>query len=96
MRNIVNKNRENLHKVACLQLFEVVHPGGFTDNVGNHPNAFFDSSFEYLRIKKYKKVLYNAPSTHTIEESVARGDMIWVEVEKHMNMNSEVLDHMSH
>ena len=75
MRSIVDKNREKLHKLACLRLFEVVHPGGVTENVGNHPNAFFDSSFEYQRVKKYKKEVYNAPSTRTIEESVASEDV---------------------
>ena len=57
MKGIVDKRRENLHQVACLRLFEAVHPGGVTDNVGNHPNAFFDSSFDYnKRIKKHKKM----------------------------------------
>jgi hypothetical protein len=43
--------------VACLRLFEAVHPGAVSDNVGNHPNAFFNSSFEYIKAieKKNKK-----------------------------------------
>jgi len=62
MRVIVDKRRENLHQVACLRLFEAVHPGGVTDNVGNHPNAFFNSSFEYNKAieKKNKKNAVNA------------------------------------
>jgi hypothetical protein len=40
-----------------LRLFEAVHPGAVSDNVGNHPNAFFNSSFDYLKAieKKNKK-----------------------------------------
>jgi hypothetical protein len=40
-----------------LRLFEAVHPGSVVDNVGNHPNAFFNSSFDYLKAieKKNKK-----------------------------------------
>lgn len=44
MKTIIDKRRENLYQVACLRLFEAVHPNGVTDNVGNHPNAFFSSS----------------------------------------------------
>lgn len=35
--------------MACLRLFETVHPNGVTDNVGNHPNAFFNSSVQYFK-----------------------------------------------
>ena len=68
MKGIVDKRRENLHQVACLRLFEAVHPGGVTDNVGNHPNAFFNSSFEYSKAveKKNKKSgAGDAPGTAT-------------------------------
>ena len=67
MKGIVDKRRENLHQVACLRLFEAVHPGGVADNVGNHPNAFFNSSFEYN--KKKLKTGSNTPATGTVEES---------------------------
>jgi len=46
---IIDKRRENLYQVACLRLFEGVHPNGVTDNVGNHPNAFFNSSVQYFK-----------------------------------------------
>ena len=53
MSEIIRKQRENLYQVACLRLFEAVHPNGVTDNVGNHPNAFFSSSFQYFKdVKK--------------------------------------------
>jgi hypothetical protein len=53
-----------------------VHPGGVTDNVGNHPNAFFNSSFEYSKaVEKKKKTETNAPAgTAVKEESKAGGD----------------------
>jgi hypothetical protein len=43
-----------------------VHPGGVTDNVGNHPNAFFNSSFEYNKAveKKNKKSVTPASGTN--------------------------------
>jgi hypothetical protein len=47
-----------------------------TDNVGNHPNAFFNSSFEYNKaLEKKKKAEPNAPAgTAKVEESKAGGD----------------------
>ena len=53
MNEIIRKQKENLYQVACLRLFEAVHPNGVIDNVGNHPNAFFNSSFQYFKdVKK--------------------------------------------
>ena len=64
MKTIVDKRRENLHQVACLRLFEAVHPGAVSDNVGNHPNAFFNSSFDYLKaIEKKNKKAGGQPTT---------------------------------
>ena len=78
MRVIVDKRRENLHQVACLRLFEAVHPGGVTDNVGNHPNAFFNSSFEYTKAvdKKNKKSVapVNGTNPGTVEPSQVSGE----------------------
>ena len=73
MKTIVDKRRENLHQVACLRLFEASHPGAVSDNVGNHPNAFFNSSFEYIKAieKKNKKqggqAATAAPGTPVVE-----------------------------
>lgn len=56
MRPIIEKRKENLHQVACLRLFEASHYNGVSDNVGNHPNAFFNSSFQYHKeVEKNKK-----------------------------------------
>ena len=55
MRGVLDKRRENLHQVACLRLFEAVHPGCVTDNVGNHPNAFLNSSVEYIKAVEKKQ-----------------------------------------
>lgn len=54
---VIAKNKEKLHQVACLRLFEAVHPGAQADNVGNHPNSFFNSSVTHFReiAKKQKK-----------------------------------------
>jgi DNA primase large subunit len=50
VNSIVSKSRkENHHQVACLRLFEASHKGGVTDNVGNHPNGFFNSSVQYIK-----------------------------------------------
>jgi len=48
-----------------------VHPGGVTDNVGNHPNAFFNSSFDYSKAieKKIKKTGGNPSGTDTVQQT---------------------------
>ena len=55
MRPIIDKRRENLHQVACLRLFEATHHGAVCDNVGKHPNAFFNSSVDYIKSVEKKK-----------------------------------------
>ena len=64
MNVILDKRKENLHQVACLRLFEMSHKGGIADNVGNHPNSFFNSSIAYHKEvdKKNKKVQGGAPA----------------------------------
>jgi hypothetical protein len=47
MRIVLDKKRENLHQVACLRLYELSHKGAVSENVGNHPNSFFNSSIQY-------------------------------------------------
>jgi hypothetical protein len=49
INSILMKKREHLYQVACLRLYEAVHKGGVADNVGNHPNGFFNSSVAYMR-----------------------------------------------
>lgn len=44
MKVVLDKKRENLYQVACLRLFEMTHKGSIAENVGNHPNAYFNSS----------------------------------------------------
>ena len=83
MKTIVDKRRENLHQVACLRLFEAVHPNGVTDNVGNHPNGFFNSSVDYIKSvekNKAKKAIAASQggagpvsATQTIEPSQVSG-----------------------
>jgi hypothetical protein len=53
MKPIIDKRRENLYQVACLRLFETTHKGCVTENVGNHPNGYFNSSIQYFKdVKK--------------------------------------------
>lgn len=44
MRTVLEKKRENLYQVACLRVYEFSHKNAVGDNVGNHPNSFFNSS----------------------------------------------------
>jgi len=46
---VLNKNKEKLHQVACLRLYEFSHKDSVANNVGNHPNNYFNSSIEYKK-----------------------------------------------
>jgi hypothetical protein len=60
-----------------------VHPNGVTDNVGNHPNGFFNSSVDYIKSvekNKAKKAIAASQggagpvsATQTIEPSQVSG-----------------------
>jgi hypothetical protein len=54
---VLDKKREGLFQVACLRLFELSHKNAVGENVGNHPNSFFNSSIQYMKEveKKNKK-----------------------------------------
>lgn len=52
---IVDKKRDGMHQVACLKLFEMSHKNSVPDNVGNHPNSFFNSSFQYWKEMNQRK-----------------------------------------
>ena len=45
----MDKKKENLYQVACLRLYELSHKKSVAENVGNHPNSFFNSSLQYQR-----------------------------------------------
>lgn len=56
MRIVMDKKKENLYQVACLRLFELSHKNSVPENVGNHPNSFFNSSIQYKKeIEKKNK-----------------------------------------
>ena len=56
MQPIIAKRKENLFQVACLRLFEATHKGCVTENVGNHPNGYFNSSIAYNKeVEKHNK-----------------------------------------
>eukprot|EP00743_Colponemidia_sp_Colp-15_P006874 GILK01007417.1.p1 GENE.GILK01007417.1~~GILK01007417.1.p1 ORF type:complete len:450 (-),score=49.40 GILK01007417.1:147-1496(-) len=53
-KEIVDKaSKEHHYQIACLKLFEATHKGCSTENVGNHPNAYFEAS----------KAFYEQPRT---------------------------------
>jgi hypothetical protein len=54
MNTVLQKKRENLYQVACLRLFEFSHKGAVTENVGNHPVAYFQSSIQYHKDQEKK------------------------------------------
>ncbi len=52
------KHKENKnYQVACVRLFEGSHTNGTSEGVGNHPNAFFNSSQHFHKdlIKETEK-----------------------------------------
>lgn len=49
MKVVLDKKKENLYQVACLRLFEMTHKGSIAENVGNHPNAYLNSSLQYKK-----------------------------------------------
>lgn len=52
-----------------------MHPNGVSDNVGNHPNAFFNSSVDYIKSieKKKGKQGSNVGTTAIPEATQAQG-----------------------
>jgi DNA primase large subunit len=43
--------RDKHYQVACKKYFTVTHNNYDNDNVGNHPNAYFDASMKYHTAK---------------------------------------------
>ena len=52
VRTIIEKWRLNEFQVACVRLWEFKHPNGVKNNVGNSPNAYYDSSLDYTEAIK--------------------------------------------
>jgi len=65
MKIVMDKKKENLYQVACLRLYELSHKNSVADNVGNHPNAYFNSSLLYKKEidKKNAKKVVGPPAT---------------------------------
>lgn len=36
-------------QIACQRVFQYTHGNKVPENVGNHPNAYFDASIKYYR-----------------------------------------------
>lgn len=64
MNIVLDKKKEGLFEVACLRLFEHSHKNAVGENVGNHPNAFFNSSVRFLRETEKKKSSVPAANTN--------------------------------
>jgi DNA primase large subunit len=54
VEQVMSKRQEKHYQVACLRLYEFSHKGSVPDNVGNHPNSFFNSSVQFLKGAKDK------------------------------------------
>lgn len=52
IETVLERNDKKLHQVACLRLFEKSHPYAIAEDVGNHPNKFFQSSLAYEKAQK--------------------------------------------
>lgn len=48
MESVTNRH----YQVACRKHFEAKHPGALSDDVGNHPNAWFAASAEHYKKKE--------------------------------------------
>ena len=68
MNVVLDKKKDNLYQVACLRVFEMSHKGAVADNVGNHPNSFFNSSIEYKKQTEKKKKPSTAPGPEPVKE----------------------------
>jgi DNA primase large subunit len=56
MATILEKKDGGHHQVACLRLFEYSTKNGVSENVGNHPNAFFTCATQHEKaLKKQEK-----------------------------------------
>ncbi len=62
MRIVMDKKKENLYQVACLRLYELSHKGSVAENVGNHPNAYINSSLAYKKASEKKQAPTSAPA----------------------------------
>jgi len=55
LKEIQESRSKNLYQVACLRLFEARHPNGVSEGVGNHPNAYFNSSIKYFKAREKRQ-----------------------------------------
>jgi hypothetical protein len=62
-----------------LRLFEFTHKGGVSENVGNHPNGYFTSSFDYTKVIEKKK---NSVSGESKSNATVSGGGADVEMEQ--------------
>lgn len=46
-QEILDKASDGHFQVACQRYFCGMHPGALPNDVGNHPNAYFDESRKY-------------------------------------------------
>lgn len=44
LQGILQKQKNKQYQAACREVFNALHQSNHSDNVGHHPNAFFDQS----------------------------------------------------
>jgi len=49
---IMDEVKQGKLQIACRVHWEALHPGGNSEGVGNHPNAWFDESVKYYKQKE--------------------------------------------
>lgn len=55
IRRVVDLTKEHHFQIACRLHWELLHPGGNAEPVGNHPNQWFDESMKYYDEKAKKE-----------------------------------------
>ena len=69
---IMDEFTQGKPQIACRVHWEALHPGGNSEGVGNHPNAWFDESVKYY---KQKEAGVN-PTAAPADGSVAPGFVV--------------------
>lgn len=69
VKQIGEKVKNHEYQIACRMHWEMMHPGGNAESVGNHPNAWFDASMRYYE----EKDKHDASLLSASQQSLAAG-----------------------
>ena len=70
VKRIVELVKTHDYQIACRLHWELLHPKGNAEAVGNHPNAWFDESMKYFENKeKEEKLLQSSETASSIRDS---------------------------